>query len=183
MRAGRRRHLALRDVGDRVMEAMGRIYAFGKPRKVTDAQVEIILAWHAKDQVLRARRRQIKTKGRFAHDLGVATSTLDRIVARGANYRIPLPADRPRGRVPKICDETTRALVRAWFAEDAALRRLRKKVRTRQQIADELGLSTTAVAAVVAKNGVYKLPSPEKRERELAIRRQRIARMRERYLI
>jgi len=53
----------------------------GRPRKLTDAQVQEILVWH------RARR----TMAQMARDYGVSRSVIENAIKRAGVYKLPSP--------------------------------------------------------------------------------------------
>ena len=59
----------------------------GRPRKLTDQQVRIILAWHARYLAWRALRATLKTQRQLAIELGVSQSTISRVVRSGGRYK------------------------------------------------------------------------------------------------
>ena len=56
----------------------------GRPRKATQAQVEIILKW----------QRERRTLAQLAADLGLATSTVKHVLRMGGQYKQPPPEER-----------------------------------------------------------------------------------------
>ena len=67
-----------------------------------------------------------------------------------------------------------------WHEERLAVRKILASVKTRRQLAQELGVSPATVSHVIARRGVYKQPSPEERDAEIGRRKRRIAKLRER---
>ncbi len=53
----------------------------GRPRALSDAQVEAILAWHGS-------RKSLK---QVARDYGVSTNTIQNIISRNGKYKQPSP--------------------------------------------------------------------------------------------
>jgi len=66
----------------------------GRPRRLTDAQVALILAWHEQILALKALRATIKTQRQLAHELGVAPSTLAHVIACRGEFKQGSPEDR-----------------------------------------------------------------------------------------
>jgi IS30 family transposase len=56
----------------------------GRPRLITDAQVAAILEWH----------RNRKTLRKFAAELGLKRSTIQRVIERNGQYKQPSPEKR-----------------------------------------------------------------------------------------
>jgi hypothetical protein len=63
----------------------------GRPRLLTDKQVELILAWHRQILSLKALRASLKTQKQLAAELSVAPSTVARVIACGGHYKKPPP--------------------------------------------------------------------------------------------
>lgn len=57
----------------------------GQPRRLTDAQVAEILAWH----------RSRKTLTQVAREYGVSTATISNVIQRQGQYKQPSPELRP----------------------------------------------------------------------------------------
>jgi IS30 family transposase len=57
----------------------------GQPRRLTDAQVAEILAWHATR----------KTLTQVAEEYGVCTATISNVIERRGQYKQPSPELRP----------------------------------------------------------------------------------------
>ena len=75
----------------------------GRPRKLSDRQVKIILAWHVRYLMWRALRNTLKSQRELARELGVSQSTVSSIVRIGGQYKQVSPkarlrANRVRGR-------------------------------------------------------------------------------------
>lgn len=66
----------------------------GRPRKLTDRQVKIILAWHARYVIWRALGRTLKSQGELARELGVSQSTISYVVRVGGRYKQVCPTRR-----------------------------------------------------------------------------------------
>lgn len=84
---------------------------------------------------------------------------------------------------PRALTDAQVAMVLAWHEEILAWKALRKAIKTRRQLAQELGVSPSTLSHIIACRGQYKGPSPENRPRELARRRQRLERLRARGLV
>jgi DNA-binding MarR family transcriptional regulator len=69
----------------------------GRPRKLTDGQVRIILDWHARYVAWRALGRALKSQRTLARELGVSQSTISYVVRRAGKYKQVCPTRR-RGR-------------------------------------------------------------------------------------
>ena len=66
----------------------------GRPRILTDAQVEVVLKWHAEILAWKALRKAIKSKDQLARELGVSVSTLSHVIAHRGQYKSPSPDKR-----------------------------------------------------------------------------------------
>jgi transposase len=66
----------------------------GRPRKLTDAQVKIILDWHARYGAWRAVGRTLKSQRTLARELGVSQATISYVVRRGGKYKQVCPTRR-----------------------------------------------------------------------------------------
>ncbi len=58
----------------------------GRPRKATQAQVDIILEWH----------RTKRTRAQLARELGLSESTVENVIRQRGNYKQPPPEERAR---------------------------------------------------------------------------------------
>ena len=59
----------------------------GRPRRLTDAQVTMILAWHEEILALKAHRAAVKTQRQLAAELGVAPSTIAHVIACRGQFK------------------------------------------------------------------------------------------------
>jgi len=66
----------------------------GRPRRITDEQVSIILAWHEQILTWKALRGALKTQRQLARDLGVSTATISRVIACRGLFKQPSPERR-----------------------------------------------------------------------------------------
>ena len=57
----------------------------GRPRKLTDGDVKVILAWHARSLGWRQRGKELKSPRQLAREFGVSQSTISRVI-RTAGY-------------------------------------------------------------------------------------------------
>ena len=71
---------------------------------------------------------------------------------------------------PRVLTDDAVAMILAWHEEWSRLK-------TRKELALELGVSQTAIWHVIERRGQYKQASPERRGAEIAERRRLIARM------
>ena len=69
----------------------------GRPRKLTDAQVKLILTWHARYLAWRAFGRTLKSQRTLARELGVSQATVSYVVRRDGQYKQVCPTRRERG--------------------------------------------------------------------------------------
>jgi len=83
------------------------------------------------------------------------------------------------GRPRSVTDEHVTAILQ-WHAQILAWRAQRSTLKTKRQLAKELGITPSAVSHVIACHGQFKQPSPEKRTVELTHRRTRLSRLRSR---
>lgn len=65
----------------------------GRPRALTQEQVELILAWHDAVRALNAQRKTLKTLRQLAKDLGVPPATVYNVIRRRGEFKQP-PRDR-----------------------------------------------------------------------------------------
>jgi len=66
----------------------------GRPRRLTDAQVAMILAWHEEILALKALRSRIKTQRQLARELGVSASTIAHVIACRGEFKQVAPENR-----------------------------------------------------------------------------------------
>ena len=66
----------------------------GRPRRLTDEQVAVILTWHEQILALQALRASIKTQREVARELGVAPSTVAHVVACRGQFKQASPSER-----------------------------------------------------------------------------------------
>ena len=69
----------------------------GRPRKLTDGQVRIILDWNARYVAWRAVGKTLKSQRTLARELGVSQATISYVVRRGGKYKQVCPTRRARG--------------------------------------------------------------------------------------
>lgn len=84
---------------------------------------------------------------------------------------------------PRTLTDAQVAMVLRWHEELLAWKDLRKTIKTKRQLAKQLGVSASTISHIIACRGNYKGPSPENRPGELARRRQRLERLRARGLV
>jgi transposase len=68
----------------------------GRPRRLTDSQVDQVLAWHAAILELKAKRSSIKTIRQLAKEFGVSTAAINGVVRRRGEYKQASPENRDR---------------------------------------------------------------------------------------
>lgn len=68
-----------------------RFSTIGRPRLLTDAQVAVILAQHARFVVWRALRKGVKSQRQLAREFGVSQSTISLVVRTGGRYKQRAP--------------------------------------------------------------------------------------------
>ena len=71
---------------------------------------------------------------------------------------------------PRVVTDEKVAKILAW--DDA-----RRRLKTRKELALELGVSESAIGHVIARRGQYKQPCPERRQSEVIKRRQLMNRL------
>jgi Trp operon repressor len=59
----------------------------GRPRRLTDRQVKIILAWHLRYLIWRAYRKTLKSQRELARELGVSQATISYVVRNAGQYK------------------------------------------------------------------------------------------------
>jgi hypothetical protein len=59
----------------------------GRPRKLTDEQVQVICAWHAEYLAWRAWGRSLRSQRELARELGVSQATISYAVRIGGQYK------------------------------------------------------------------------------------------------
>ena len=65
----------------------------GRPRALTQEQVNLILAWHDDVRALSVQRKKLKTLRQLAKDLGVPPATVYNVIRRRGEFKKP-PRDR-----------------------------------------------------------------------------------------
>ena len=63
----------------------------GRPRRLTDEQVARIMAWHQQILALKSLRATLKTQRELAAELGVAPSTVARVIACRGQFKKSSP--------------------------------------------------------------------------------------------
>lgn len=59
----------------------------GRPRKLTDRQVRVILAWHMRYLFWRAFRKTLTTQRELARELGVSQATISHVIRIEGKYK------------------------------------------------------------------------------------------------
>jgi predicted HTH transcriptional regulator len=67
----------------------------GRPRKLTQAQIDVILAWH-EAYVQWMALRPAKTRRQLARECGVSEATITYVIAQAHHYKQPPPEERAR---------------------------------------------------------------------------------------
>ena len=70
----------------------------GRPRALTQEQVDLILAWHDAVRSLSAQRKSLKTLRQLAQELGVPPATAYNVIRRRGAFKQP-PRDRREAEV------------------------------------------------------------------------------------
>jgi len=66
----------------------------GRPRTLTDRQVQIILACHARYLAWKVQRKTFKSQRQLAREFGVSQGTISRAVRFNGQYKQPSPDER-----------------------------------------------------------------------------------------
>jgi transposase len=66
----------------------------GRPRLVTDAQIEVILRWHKEVLAIRKLVEKVKTIRQLAKELGLSRGVISDVIARRGIYKQPSPEHR-----------------------------------------------------------------------------------------
>jgi transposase len=66
----------------------------GRPRKLSDRQVRVILAWHVRFLLWRALRETLKSQRQLAKEMHVSQSTIGSVVRRAGRYKQASPTGR-----------------------------------------------------------------------------------------
>jgi hypothetical protein len=115
----------------------------GRPRRVTDAQIRIILAWRAELVELKAARKAVRTTRQLARELQLSTATISDVIRRHGLFKQPSPEQREatlrhrqatlrrlrnmQQRVPGLSASQFAAVVRWWRDKQATEKRLSGK--------------------------------------------------------
>ena len=68
----------------------------GRPRRVTDGQVAMILEWHEQLLAWKAKRAGLQTLRALARELKVSTGAISKVIARRGEYKQPSPEHREK---------------------------------------------------------------------------------------
>jgi len=66
----------------------------GRPRTLTDRQVQIVLACHARYLAWQVQRKTLKSQRQLAQEFGVSQGTISRAVRFNGQYKQPSPEER-----------------------------------------------------------------------------------------
>ena len=66
----------------------------GRPRTLTDRQVQIVLAGYARYLAWKALRKTLKSQRQLAQEFGVSQGTISRAVRLSGQYKQPSPDER-----------------------------------------------------------------------------------------
>jgi DNA-binding transcriptional regulator YhcF (GntR family) len=138
----------------------------GRPRRVTDEQVRIILAWYAELAELKARRKAVKTIRQLARELQLSTATISDVIRTHGVFKQPSPELREdtlrhrharlsgtrnrRRRVSVLSDAQFEAIVQ-WRGETQALRRQMQCIPSKAQMAREMGVARGTLDRMIAR--------------------------------
>lgn len=70
----------------------------GRPRTLTDRQVQTVLAWHERFLAWKALRKTLKSQRQLAIELGVSQGTISRAVRLHGQYKQVSPEQRASSR-------------------------------------------------------------------------------------
>ena len=129
----------------------------GRPRRVTDAQIRIILAWRAQLVELKAARKAVKTTRQLSRELKLSTATISDVIRKHGLFKQPSPELReatlrrrratlrglrsPRRDMPTLSEAQFAVIVR-WWGEKQALRgQQRSRLADTRKFAEHLGIS------------------------------------------
>jgi hypothetical protein len=82
------------------------------------------------------------------------------------------------GRPRALSDEDV-AVVLCWFVQVEAWKAVYRQLKTRRDLAEQLGVSLSTIDHVIANLGTFKQPSPEQRVSTLEARHRHFAKLRE----
>jgi DNA-binding transcriptional regulator YhcF (GntR family) len=138
----------------------------GRPRRVTDAQIRIILAWRAELAELKAARKAVKTIRQLARELQLSTATISDVIRKHGLFKQPSPelreatlrhrratlrvSDGPQQRTLTLSDAQFSAIVR-WWGEKQALSRKKQSIPSKAQMARELGVARGTLDRLLAQ--------------------------------
>ena len=129
----------------------------GPPRKLTDAQMHRVLAWHASWQRFHQRHG---TQRSLAQRLQVSAHLIHSCIARyrqlGAASLLPSPFQPGRGRPKRLKDPQRRAVI-AWHLR---YQRFLARQGSAKALAQSLGVSERTIHACIGGRGAYRRPSP-----------------------
>jgi len=133
----------------------------GGRRALSDAQVQRILIWNMRVQILKELRKDVPTLRAFSRANRVDQKTLLRWVP--------------------VIDQKIRLLIRVrdWGRAQKKLQVARMQLDTLRGLAKEFGVSDTTIQSVVRRKGAYKQVSPELVAQARAARRVRLERLRQ----
>jgi hypothetical protein len=143
----------------------------GQPRRLTDAQVQIVLAWDQRKDEWRRRRTRHATFKALVKELSVDEYVVIAAIRRGCEYVAPPVWCRPVGRPPRLPEPEILKRIHEWNEEHVALRKLRSQIGTQASLARQLGVSRSVVQAAISCGGRYKQASREQRQHEVLRRR------------
>lgn len=137
----------------------------GRPRRVTDVQIRIILAWRAELVQLKAARKAVKTIRQLARELQLSTATISDVIRNHGVFKQASPEEReatlsqrrarlsgprtPQPRMSTLSDAQFAAIVR-WWGERQGLRRQMRSIPSKAQMAHELGVTRGTLERMLA---------------------------------
>lgn len=70
--------------------------SMGRPRLLTDEQVELILAWRADVEAWKEQGRRLKTRKQLAQELGVSETTIWNVLEQQGRFKQADPEERSK---------------------------------------------------------------------------------------
>lgn len=135
----------------------------GRPRRVTDAQVRIILEWRAEMLELNARRKTIQ---QLAEELQLPAATISDVIRNHGNFKQPSPELReaaivkrravlegPRVRRRRVTQVTESQLdaIERWWKERQALSERTRAVPSKTKLARDLHMARGTLDRIIAR--------------------------------
>jgi hypothetical protein len=152
---------------------------YGRPRVLTDAQVQTIIMWGRRRIAWRA---HLRTKTDVATSLGVGRRAFDGAIERSTRLPHGEKGEAHAGRPPCVADPSIVGAILAWHARAVELEAALSGIRTFAHMAKTMKVSPATVERVIASGGHYKQASAETLAQARAECRERVTRLRQRLL-